>query len=171
MTLPTPDPGRYFVSLATDFSSGLTEAASGGEVTDFGFTPEPDTRYYIEGVLAVQITDPNPGTNSLIGPRPGIQWPTGGVLDSACYWYGSGLYIGPTTHHCEGQLLTTNRTLQLTGISNVDYSYPVILRAWLETGPVVVGGFQIILFTENATEDAILKAGSFLAIYSGHDNQ
>lgn len=172
-----PATGVQWVVLEADHTSSDEQGVGSGIVPDFAFTPEPDTRYYVEGVCMLTATEPNPGTTNDAGPRIAISWPAASVVDQVCILYGSGLYLGPCIEHCEGELLTTDRTLNFTGISSPSgYSYPAIIRAWFETGPVVSNDFQILLFTEDnsgapADGAAVIYAGSFLRIYSGHTNQ
>jgi hypothetical protein len=165
MVLTTPSAGRQFIKLAGDFSNTTTEGGAGGDVTDFGFIPEPSTRYYVEGVFLVR------SALTTVGPRPGIKWTAADILDEVAYLFGSPGDISSTVHHMEGALSATNQVLQLTSVVATAFSYPVMLRAWFETGPVVVGSFQIILFSETGGTSVTLKAGSFLAVYSGHVNQ
>ncbi len=167
MVLSTPSAGRVFVTLAGDFTNDTIEGGAGGDVTDFGFVPAPDTRYYVEGVLLVR------SSATTIGPRPGIKWPTVGIVDQAAYLRASigGSPSAATIHHMEGALLTAQQVLQLGGLASISYSYAVILHATFETGPTVTGDFQIVLFSETGGNDVTLRAGSFLAIYSGHEDQ
>jgi hypothetical protein len=162
--MAVPAAGRQFVKHLADASTTTLEGGGSGVVASFSFTPDVSTRYYVEGVMLLRSSAA--GT----GPRVGIQWPTVGIVDEICHLYGSGLLNGPTVHHCEGVLDVVNRTCLLTAVSSTAFSYPVILRAEFETGPVITGDFQILLFSETGSS-VTLKAGSFLAVYSGHVNQ
>jgi hypothetical protein len=165
--METPDLGRWFNVLETTHSTTVTEGSGDGSVPDFGFTPAPNTRYYVEGVCMLR------STSSLNGraARIGLAWPTSGVTEQVLQLFGTGLYIGPCFNHCEGELLTVNRTLLFTGMSVTTYSYPAMFRAWFETGPVVVGDFQVLLHASNVASSVSVRAGSFLAVYSGFTNQ
>lgn len=168
--MAVPDPGRQFVQLGSDYSTVAVEGVGVGTVPGLAFTPAPNTRYYVEGVMIARVDDTITAA-SFVAPRVGLEWPSVGILDSVCLLTGSSLYIGPTTNHAEGELLTVNRTVTWGGVSSPGYSYPVLFRASFVTDVAVTGDFQVLLFSETGTKTVRLKAGSFLAIYSNFLNQ
>jgi hypothetical protein len=136
------------VILASNFS---TTAATAQNVTSFNFTPAADTTYLIQGYFLLRTI------TATIGARPGFAWPTG-ITD------GGGWMQVPNSATASAQrwwgTLDTQAALS-TGLPNTTASHLAVGEALMIVGDTPSGNFQITLQTETATNEVIMRAGSF----------
>lgn len=144
----SPDPWTY-VKLT---QAATTTAATNG-VTALSFTPDPDTLYEIEGKFFLQAAA------TTTGPRPGIQWPSAGVLQNVA-WVIAPISATAFASRFWGNTATANATS--TGVAVANEGIYGTAQALLLTGPSVTGDFAITLASEVAGSEVRIMENSFI---------
>lgn len=142
------DPWTY-VKLGSDFT---TSSATAANVTGLAFTPAASKTYIVEGFFMLRTA------TATVGPRPGINWPTG-TSDGAAYIdaasTAAAIVIG--TGNPSGAVSSAN-----TGVPTTTGSWPGTLVATLVTGGSPSGALQVTLASETAGTNVTMKAGSWI---------
>jgi hypothetical protein len=144
----TPEPWVY-VKLASDFVTNGTANAD----TLLAFHPDPNTTYEIEGRFFLQAAA------TTTGARPGIKWPTAGVLQNAA-WMMSPNSATAFSSRFWGN--TAGANAASTGVAVANEGIYGQLQALLVTGGSVTGDFIVTLASEVAASDARIMANSFI---------
>ena len=142
------------IRLESDFT---TSSATAVDVTGLAFTPDADAQYEIEAVLMCRSATGGT-TNTGVGPRPGLVWPTN-VGDGVIYTQ---------------QATSVNTTLPRYGNTSSAFdsvndsipdntgSWPFFLKATFISPSNVSGTLKLTLRSEVAATNVTLKAGSYI---------
>lgn len=136
------------VILISDFT---TTNSSNTNVTDFKFTPDIDSLYFIEMFFLIQTT------NTSCGPRPGISWPSNLITNGATLF--SPISSTGLTYINWNGSSTANTGSTALNTANIDYLSKGY--ALLKSGPITSGDFQITLASEDGTNVVQMTEGSF----------
>jgi hypothetical protein len=142
------DPWTYVV-LGADFT---TSSGTSVDVTGMNFTPGANKRYEIEVWLMTRTA------LATSGPRPGLTFPTG---------LNDGIFYGTATVAASTQVITNDdaigeAVINSTGLPDATASYPCRINAIILTGAAPSGNVQVRIKAETATNNIIVRAGSFL---------
>ena len=145
------DPGGGWVEviLAADFPNNVTPAA----ITGLAFTPEANSKYLIEAWLMIRSNVVSGGI------RPGMSWPTAGVLDG---WAYGEVCSGPASNAIGHAPAGVELTSAATNVATVDSTCRAKVEAMLVTGATPSGKVSILVASENGGTTATVRAGSVL---------
>ncbi len=142
------DPWTY-VKLGTDF---VTSSATAVDVTGLAFTPAASKTYEFEAVLRLRTEATG------VGPRPGLEWPTG-TTDGVAG-------IDMTSSATARSLVNGNPNAALLaavgGLPNSTQSYPAWISGNVTMGASPSGTVKVQMATESAGINVTVKAGSYL---------
>lgn len=147
---PAGSDGWTVVKLASPF---VTSAGTSQAVTGLSFTPAANKSYAVYGGLLVRAA------TATVGPRPGINWPTGLTRQGACVEVpnsataAAARWWGPTT---------AAQNAAGTGLPDTTNDYYARLEALLVVGSSPSGLFQVTLASETAGTNVTIQAGSYL---------
>lgn len=129
-----PEPWTYIKLTDT------VESSSAGRTdTALAFTPDPNSHYVIEGMLFVQTTVTS------TGPRPGLGWPSAGVLQN------SAIMTAPNSATTNAFRLWGAKSYAAAasgGLPAIDEGFHAEFRAQIVTGASVTGQFVVTLASE-----------------------
>lgn len=142
------DPWAY-VKLASDFTTSSATAVS---VTGLAFTPGASKTYIVEGFFLTRTA------TATVGPRPGVNWPTG-TTDGA-------MSLDMTSAATTRLLANGNPSAAMLsavgGVPTTTGSWPANLWGTLITGASPSGALQVTLASETAGTVVTMKAGSWI---------
>lgn len=139
-----------FVNLASDLTVGVTTNTD----SLLKFTPAADKKYWFQGRLFLQ------SSVATTGPRPGIKWPTAGVIQNIGFAIGSNSTTAFASRFWGG---TTTANAASTGVSSTAFPYYGSVEGVFETNGSIAGDLIVTLASEVGASNVTLKAGSFLA--------
>jgi hypothetical protein len=139
-----------YVKLASDFSTTATT----NQDTGMAFTADVSSHYEVEGYFYLQ------GAATTTGPRPGIKWPTAGVVRNVARASASSSATALVQRFWGGVAAGANAANTAVTAANVDQWGD--LQAFFTTTTSVTGQFVVTLASEVSGSAAVMKAGSFI---------
>jgi len=135
----------------------LDEAHTNSTITrtdsSLAFTPVANSRYEVEIRLYVQ------SAATTTGARPGIRWPTAGLLENAAWLVSPNSAVAASFRFWGGTALAD---VAATGVALANQSMWSGGWAMFRTGAAPAGGFVITLSSEVAASEARIMGDSFI---------
>lgn len=138
------------VKLAADFSVNVTADT---DVTGLSFTPAANKTYLVLGYFIVKTSV------ATTGPRPGLRWPTAGVVQNAARIEAPNSATASALRFA-GSTAVANAAS--TGLADASNGWFAKCEAVLVTGAAPSGKLQATLASEVAGSAVNMLAGSFL---------